>query len=131
MAKESVLKEKSFAFAIRVIKLAKFLREEKKEFILSKQIVRCGTSIEANIEEASGAQSNNDFIAKLHISLKEAKETHYWVRLLRDTDYITTEQAKSLIDDIDDIITILVKSLKTIKSNSISPSKKKSDSLIP
>lgn len=131
MAKESVLKEKSFAFAIRVIKLAKFLREEKKEFILSKQIVRCGTSIGANIEEASGAQSNNDFIAKLHISLKEAKETHYWVRLLRDTDYITTEQAKSLIDDIDDIITILVKSLKTIKSNSISPSKKKSDSLIP
>jgi len=124
MAKESVLKEKSFAFAIRVIKLAKFLREEKKEFILSKQIVRCGTSIGANIEEASGAQSNNDFIAKLHISLKEAKETHYWVRLLRDTDYITTEQAKSLIDDIDDIITILVKSLKTIKSNSISPSKK-------
>lgn len=124
MAKESVLKEKSFAFAIRVIKLAKFLREEKKEFILSKQIIRCGTSIGANIEEASGAQSNNDFIAKLHISLKEAKETHYWVRLLRDTDYITTEQAKSLIDDIDDIITILVKSLKTIKSNSISPSKK-------
>ena len=124
MAKESVLKEKSFAFAIRVIKLAKFLREEKKEFILSKQIVRCGTSIGANIEEASGAQSNNDFIAKLHISLKEAKETHYWVRLLRDTDYISTEQAKSLIDDIDDIITILVKSLKTIKSNGISPSKK-------
>ena len=124
MAKESVLKEKSFAFAIRVIKLAKFLREEKKEFILSKQIVRCGTSIGANIEEASGAQSNNDFIAKLHISLKEAKETHYWVRLLRDTDYITTEQAKSLIDDIDDIITILVKILKTIKSNSISQSKK-------
>ena len=124
MAKESVLKEKSFTFAIRVIKLAKFLREEKKEFILSKQIVRCGTSIGANIEEASGAQSNNDFIAKLHISLKEAKETHYWVRLLRDTDYISTEQAKSLIDDIDDIITILVKSLKTIKSNGISPSKK-------
>ena len=124
MAKESVLKEKSFAFAIRVIKLAKFLREEKKEFIISKQIVRCGTSIGANIEEASGAQSNNDFIAKLHISLKEAKETHYWVRLLRDTDYISTEQAKSLIDDIDDIITILVKSLKTIKSNGISPSKK-------
>ena len=68
MAKESVLKEKSYAFAIRVINLAKFLREEKKEFILSKQIVRCGTSVGGNIEEASGAQSNNDFIAKLHIS---------------------------------------------------------------
>ena len=124
MAKESVLKEKSYAFAIRVINLAKFLREEKKEFILSKQIVRCGTSVGGNIEEASGAQSNNDFIAKLHISLKEAKETHYWVRLLRDTEYISKEQAQSLIDDIDEIITILTKSLKTVKSNNISSSKK-------
>ena len=124
MAKESVLREKSYAFAIRSINLAKFLREEKKDFILSKQIVRCGTSIGANIEEASGAQSNNDFIAKLHISLKEAKETHYWVRLLRDTEYISKEQAQSLIDDIDEIITILTKSLKTIKSNNVSPSKK-------
>ena len=124
MAKESVLKEKSYAFAIRVINLAKFLREEKKEFILSKQIVRCGTSVGANIEEASGAQSNNDFIAKLHISLKEAKETHYWVRLLRDTEYISKEQTQSLIDDIDEIITILTKSLKTVKSNNISSSKK-------
>ena len=124
MAKESVLKEKSYAFAIRVINLAKFLREEKKEFILSKQIVRCGTSVGANIDEASGAQSNNDFIAKLHISLKEAKETHYWVRLLRDTEYISKEQAQSLIDDIDEIITILTKSLKTVKSNNISSSKK-------
>ena len=124
MAKESVLREKSYAFAIRSINLAKFLHEEKKDFILSKQIVRCGTSIGANIEEASGAQSNNDFIAKLHISLKEAKETHYWVRLLRDTEYISKEQAQSLIDDIDEIITILTKSLKTIKSNNVSPSKK-------
>ena len=124
MAKESVLKEKSYAFAIRVINLAKFLREEKKEFILSKQIVRCGTSIGANIEEASGAQSNNDFIAKLHISLKEAKETHYWVRLLRDTEYISKEQAQSLIEDIDEVITILTRSLKTIKSNNVSPTKR-------
>ena len=124
MAKESVLREKSYAFAIRAINLAKFLREEKKEYILSKQIVRCGTSIGANIEEASGAQSNNDFIAKLHISLKEAKETHYWVRLLRDTEYISKEQAQSLIEDIDEVITILTRSLKTIKSNNVSPHKK-------
>lgn len=126
MAKESVLKEKSYAFAIRAINLAKFLREEKKEYILSKQIVRCGTSIGANIEEASGAQSNNDFIAKLHISLKEAKETHYWVRLLRDTEYISKEQAQSLIEDIDEVITILTRSLKTIKSNNVSHTKKSS-----
>ena len=124
MAKESVLREKSYAFAIRAINLAKFLREEKKEYILSKQIVRCGTSIGANIEEASGAQSNNDFIAKLHISLKEAKETHYWVRLLRDTEYISKEQAHSLIEDIDEVITILTRSLKTIKSNNVSPTKR-------
>ena len=126
MAKESVLREKSYAFAIRAINLAKFLREEKKEYILSKQIVRCGTSIGANIEEASGAQSNNDFIAKLHISLKEAKETHYWVRLLRDTEYISKEQAQSLIEDIDEVITILTRSLKTIKSNNVSHTKKSS-----
>ncbi len=124
MAKESVLREKSYAFAIRAINLAKFLREEKKEYILSKQIVRCGTSIGANIEEASGAQSNNDFIAKLHISLKEATETHYWVRLLRDTEYISKEQAQSLIEDIDEVITILTRSLKTIKSNNVSPTKR-------
>ena len=124
MAKGSVVREKSYAFAIRAINLAKFLREEKKEYILSKQIVRCGTSIGANIEEASGAQSNNDFIAKLHISLKEAKETHYWVRLLRDTEYISKEQAQSLIEDIDEVITILTRSLKTIKSNNVSPTKR-------
>jgi len=116
MAKGNVLKEKSYGFAIRIIKLAHFLKEKKKEQVLSKQIVRCGTSIGANIEEASGAQSDNDFIAKLHISLKEAKETHYWLRLLRDTDYITQEQAESMIEDVNEIITLLTKSLKTIKA---------------
>lgn len=116
MAKGNVLKEKSYGFAIRIIKLAHFLKEKKKEQVLSKQIVRCGTSIGANIEEASGAQSDNDFIAKLHISLKEAKETHYWLRLLRDTDYITQEQAESMIEDVNEIITLLTKSLKTIKT---------------
>ena len=123
MAKDSVLRSKSYAFAIRVVNLAKFLRDEKKEYILSKQIVRCGTSIGANIEEASGAQSDNDFIAKLHIALKESKETHYWLRLLRDTKYITEDQAESLLCDIGEIITILTRSLKTIKSRTKSSSK--------
>jgi four helix bundle protein len=123
VVKDSVLRSKSYAFAIRVINLAKFLRDEKKEYILSKQIVRCGTSIGANIEEASGAQSDNDFIAKLHIALKESKETHYWLRLLRDTKYITEDQAESLLGDISEIITILTRSLKTIKSRTKSPSK--------
>lgn len=116
MAKANVLKEKSYAFAIRTIKLAHFLKDKKKESVLSKQIIRCGTSIGANIEEASGAQSDNDFIAKLHISLKEAKETHYWLRLLGDTEYITQEQAESMIEDVNEIITLLTKSLKTIKA---------------
>ena len=108
MAKGNVLQEKSYGFTIRIIKLAHFLKGQT--------IVRCGTSIGANIEEASGAQSDNDFIAKLHISLKEAKETHYWLRLLRDTDYITQEQAESMIEDVNEIITLLTKSLKTIKA---------------
>ncbi len=116
MAKRNVLKEKSYAFAIRVIRLSKFLKEEKCEYVFSKQIVRCGTSIGANIEEAAGAQSDKDFIAKLHISLKESKETHYWIRLLRDTDYITQDMAASMLSDLDEIITMLTRSLKTLKS---------------
>lgn len=116
MVKDNALKELSYCFALRIIKLSRFLREEKNEFILSKQIIRCGTSIGANIEEAIGAQSQKDFIAKLHISLKESKETHYWLRLLRDSDFITIEQAESLLSDLNIIITILTKSLKTLKS---------------
>ena len=116
MAKKNVLKEKSYLFAIRIVNLSKFLQGEKNEYNLSKQIIRCGTSIGANIEEASGAQSDKDFIAKMHISLKEAKETHYWLRLLRDTEYLTPEQAESMLKDTDEIITLLTRSLKTIKS---------------
>ncbi|MBO7585715.1 MAG: four helix bundle protein [Bacteroidales bacterium] len=116
MAKKNVLKEKSYLFAIRIVNLSKFLQGEKSEYNLSKQIIRSGTSIGANIEEASGAQSDKDFIAKMHISLKEAKETHYWLRLLRDTEYLTPEQAESMLKDTDEIITLLTRSLKTIKS---------------
>ncbi len=117
MAKDNALKELSYNFALRIIKLSRFLREEKKEYILSKQIVRSGTSIGANIEEASGAQSQKDFIAKLHVSLKEAKETHYWLRLLRDSKYITIEQTESMFSDLNILIMLLTKSLKTLKSN--------------
>ncbi|MBO7646611.1 MAG: four helix bundle protein [Bacteroidales bacterium] len=116
MAKSNVLQEKSYNFAIRIVKLAQFLREKKNEYVLSKQLIRSGTSIGANIEEASGAQSDNDFIAKLHISLKEAKESHYWIRLLRDTDFITQAQAESMLTDLNEIITLLTRSLKTLKS---------------
>ena len=115
MAKKNILKEKSFAFAIRAVKLCQYLRTEKQEYVLSKQILRSGTSIGANIEEACGAQSDNDFIAKLHISLKEANESHYWIRLLQECDFITKNQGNDLIKDVEEIIALITASLKTIK----------------
>ena len=86
MKETNVIQEKSYAFAIRIVKLSKYLIEEKKEFIYSKQIGRSGTSIGANIEEGIGGQSEKDFYSKIAISYKEARETHFWLRLLRDTD---------------------------------------------
>ncbi len=91
MKKDNVVQEKSYAFAIRIVKVYQYLCAEKKEFVLSKQLLRCGTSIGANIEEAIGGQSKKDFFAKLTISYKEARETHYWIRLLPDTEYINKE----------------------------------------
>ena len=116
--KDSALRDLSYSFAVRIVKLGRFLQEEKHEYIISRQIVKSGTSIGANLEEASGAQSHNDFIAKLHISLKEAKETHFWIRLLRDSDYIDYIQADSLLQDINHILVLLTKSIKTAKTNS-------------
>ena len=116
MAKDNALKEKSYHFAVRAVKLCRFLREEKGEYVLSKQIIRSGTSIGANIEESLGAQSDYDFIAKLHVALKESRETHYWIRLLRDTDYISEEQAADLLNEVNLLITLITKSLKTIKA---------------
>ena len=94
--KENILKNKSYKFALRIVKLYKYLAEEKREFILSKQVLRSGTSIGANTVEASQAQSKPDFIHKLSISLKEAFETEYWLELLRDSEFINEEQSGSL-----------------------------------
>ncbi len=85
--KESILREKSYTFALRVVKLYKFIAKEQKEFVLSKQILRSGTSIGANIEEVNQGQSKNDFIHKLSIAQKEVFETDYWLRLLRDSEF--------------------------------------------
>ena len=93
--KENVLLEKSFAFAVRVIKAYKYLVEEKKEFVLSKQFLKSGTAIGANAEEAVGGQSKADFISKLSIAYKEARETKYWIRLLHATNYFDDAQATS------------------------------------
>jgi len=109
MAKYNILQDKSFAFAIRIVNLYKYLCDEKKEFVLSKQVLRCGTSIGANIEEAIGGQSDKDFLSKLSISYKEARETIYWLKLLLATNYITQEQAENILQDADEICKILAK----------------------
>jgi four helix bundle protein len=112
---ENVLLDKSYAFAIRIVNLYKFLYQEKKDTVLSKQILRSGTSIGANAEEAVGAQSRKDFISKLSIAYKEARETNYWLRLLRDTNFLNQEQAASLLMDCEELLKITGSILKTVK----------------
>ncbi len=115
--KENILREKAYKFALRIIKLYKFIIQEHKEYVLSKQILKSGTSIGANIEESIHAQSKLDFIHKLSIAQKEASETNYWLRLLRDSDYIKPKLAESLIFDCEEIQKLLTSSIKTAKSN--------------
>jgi four helix bundle protein len=117
MKKENVLKDKSYIFALRIIKLYQFLIKEKKKYVLSKQILKSGTSIGANIEEGDAAQTKKDFIAKLSISFKEAKETHYWLRLLKDSKIIDEKHFNSIIIDCEELIKLLVIILKTSKSH--------------
>ncbi len=105
--KNIVVKDKSFNFAIRIIKLYQFLTTKKKEYILAKQILRCGTSIGANIEEATGGVSKADFKNKLSIAYKEARETKYWLRLICATEYINKKMFDSIFNDCDEIIGIL------------------------
>ena len=113
MKKENVIKDKSFVFALRIVKLYKYLVFEQKEFILSKQILKSGTSIGANVEEACSAQSKKEFVAKLNISLKEGKETHYWLRLLYNGGFIDKKMFDSIIADCEEIIAILTAILKS------------------
>jgi four helix bundle protein len=115
MKSENIIQGKSFAFAVRIVKLYKFLCEEKKEFVLSKQILRSGTSVGANIEEAIGGQSDKDFFAKITIAYKEVRETVYWLKLLSATDYLNQEQTESLLKDAEEICKILGKIQLTLK----------------
>ena len=112
--KENIILTKTYNLALRIIKLYKYLSKDKKEYTLSKQILRSGTSIGANAEEAAGSISKKEFRAKFFISYKEARETHYWLRLLRDSDYIDKETANSLLTDVDEILKILGSILKTV-----------------
>ena len=115
--KENPLLDKSLKFAARIVKLHNYLIKEKHENIISKQIIRSATSIGANANEAIYGQSKADFLAKLHISLKETAETEYWLRLLILSDYITETEGESLIDDCLEIKRILIASLNTAKQN--------------
>ena len=111
---ENIILNKTYNFALRIIKLYKYLNEEKREYTIAKQILRSGTSIGANAEEASGSILKKEFRAKYFISYKEARETHYWLRLLRDSDYIDKKLAESLIIDVEEILKILGAILKTV-----------------
>ncbi len=117
MKKDNVVQTKSYDFAIKIVNIYKYLCEEKNEYILSKQLLKSGTSIGANIEEAIGGQSRKDFYAKLTISYKEARETKYWLRLLRDTNYLDEERSKPLIEAIDELLRIIGSIQKTIRNS--------------
>lgn len=109
--KDNILLDRSLAFAVRVVKLRKFLLYEApfKEYDISKQLVRSASSVGANVEEAQGAQSDSDFLSKMSIAYKEARESRYWVRLLSATDYLSPEASNSLLSDIDELCRILSK----------------------
>ena len=117
MKKDNLIVQKSKAFALRIIKLYTYLCNDKKEYILSKQLLRSGTSIGANIKEAIRGQSMADFVFKLNISLKEASETGYWLELLYKTDYINEKQYTSLESKCKSLRAMLVSSINTAKNN--------------
>ena len=116
--RDNVILDKTMDFSVRIVKLYKFLCNDKKEFVLSKQLLRSGTSIGANAHEAHNGQSSKDFIAKMHISLKEASETEYWVNLLIKTNYLDEAQGASVLKDCVELKKILTAIIKTAKSNS-------------
>ncbi len=112
---ENPVKEKSFRFAVRIVRLCKFLTEEKKEYVISRQILRSGTSIGANVKEALQAESKADFIHKLSISLKEASETEYWLQLLKETEYMDQMAYDSMMSDCVELLKLLTSIIKSSK----------------
>lgn len=110
------IQEKSFRFAVRIVKLCRYLQTEKKEYILSKQLLRSGTSIGANVSEAQQAQSRPDFVSKLNIALKESAETEYWLRLLYETDFLSDKYFHSIWTDCDEVKSLLVSIVKASKN---------------
>ena len=110
-----VLEEKSYAFALRIVKMNQYIQTNKNEYVLSKQILRSGTAIGALVSEAQYAQSKSDFVHKLQIALKEANESRYWLRLLHDSGYINGAMSESMIQDVESLIKILTSSINTTR----------------
>ena len=119
---DNAIEEKSFRFAIRIVKLCKYLQKNKEEYILSKQLMRSGTSIGANIIESQQAQSRADFVSKLSIALKEAAETNYWIKLLHATDYLTESEYTSVASDCRELEKLLTAIIKTTRNSPIQTS---------
>ena len=114
---EKAIQDKSFHFAVRIVNLCKYLKNEKKEYILYKQLFRCGTSVGANITEAQRGQSKADFTAKMSIALKEAYETEYWLRLLFKTEYLNATEYESIHKDVTELISLLISICKTASNH--------------
>lgn len=119
MTSENIVENKSFQFAVRIVNLYKFLTFDKKEYVMSRQLLKSGTSIGANVAEAECGQSKADFYAKMSIALKESYETHYWLRLLYATEYLTEKEYLSLETDINEIIALLISICKTTQENQL------------
>ena len=117
MARESIVGEKSLAFGKRIAKCYRYLKDKKKESVMSKQLLRCGTSIGANVREGLYAQSRKDFISKLNIALKEAGETDYWLDVIHSAEYLTDDAYQSLKDDNDELLRLLTSIIKTTKNS--------------
>ncbi len=117
--KENIIREKSFSFAVRIVKLSRFLNEQKKEFVLSKQLLRSGTAIGALVREAEQAESKADFIHKMSIALKEANETDYWIEILFHSKIISQLEFETIKPDIIELIKLLISIVKSSKSRAV------------
>ncbi|WP_038032641.1 four helix bundle protein [Thermonema rossianum] len=115
--RENIVMNKSYAFAIRIVKLYKYLVSEKKEFVLSKQLLRSGTAIGALIKESEHAQSKADFINKMNVALKEANESTYWLQLLKDSDFINEKEFESIYSDCEELLKLLISIVKSSKNS--------------
>ncbi len=119
--RENPIADKSYAFALAIVEAVRIIQRDQEEFVLTRQLLRSGTSIGANISEATAAQSKRDFTAKMSIASKESRETHYWLRLLRDSNLIESETANQLIDQNSELIRMLTSIVKTSQASNLRP----------